>query len=613
MNRPNRKIVLSFLILIFVSANSFSQGMQQLVPAKHWIYDALSMLYSETASTSLTANAPLSIAELTMYFSEISYERLSSSGKELYRQVADFFDNRKDLFLSDSVYTGLNIAVSPGVLYKSNDQIKWSFGTDYTGNGENSTISTKLKESFAAAAASTSSDSISYDTGIDYGAASSFSGNELTTPFIAIPIYLGFSDYVFLETIPFFGKSFWGMTSARNFTNIPYTADDFEFLWPQIAYGSIGKSFGNWGINLNIAKEGLQIGKTQTGSIIYNSTFETDCYTQLNIYSPKIKYNLDAIQISRNKFMYLHNLEIRPIKWFKGGMVEGTLINAPFELRFLNPLMIMHSFGAWDEYMSAEEKTYYGEAHVCAYIGFYADVTPCKYLRIYGLYAQNEIQIPAERKSETGRAMPDSLGGQLGFELTIPGNDNGWWLGTLEGIYTTPFLYIKHGAEWSLYRERYNMQSNGKLPICSWIGTPFGPDCVGLQARIGYSVPQKWNAEINYLFVAHGTNSFGLLDNTVTIDGKTYYAYYPSVLYKLNQEGKGGLTAQEAEQLAQSYQLTGIIQYTNQIVLKSSYSIDDHLTLNGHAAYTFIFNNKNQQGIFEQGFELSLALTYSVF
>ena len=55
------------------------------------------------------------------------------------------------------------------------------------------------------------------------------------------------------------------------------------------------------------------------------------------------------------------------------------------------------------------------------------------------MYAQNEIQSEIEKSSFNGNAMPDSLGGQLGMELTIPDNrHNGWWIVTLEGIYTTP-------------------------------------------------------------------------------------------------------------------------------------------------------------------------------
>ena len=381
-------------------------------------------------------------------------------------------------------------------------------------------------------------------------------------------------------------------------------------MWPRTAYGSFGRTFSDWGVNFNVARTGLQIGKTQTGSIIYNSTFETDCYFQLNLYSPRLKYNLDVVQISSNKYMYLHSIETRPFFDFvRINVVEGTLIQQPFELRFLNPLMIMHSFSAWEDYSDVMEKRIYGESHVAAYMGIQVEAIPVKNMRLYLLYAQNEIQSEIEKSSFNGNAMPDSLGGQLGMELTIPDNrHNGWWIGTFEGIYTTPYLYLKQGKDWSLYSERYNMQSDSDYPICSWIGTPFGPDALGFQARIGYSKIRKWNAEIDYLFVAHGTNSFGLFDNTVEINGETYYAYYPSVLYRL-----GLLGYADAANVARDYKLTGTIQYTNQVTLKGAYVINKHLELNGQGIYSFIFNNKNEPGDFQHGFEFSVALEYTVF
>ena len=178
----------------------------------------------------------------------------------------------------------------------------------------------------------------------------------------------------------------------------------------------------------------------------------------------------------------------------------------------------------------------------------------------------------------------------------------------MEGIYTTPFCYIKQGADWSLYSTRNDMQSNSSVPLCSWIGSPFGPDAIGFQTRIGYSQISKWNAELDYLFLAHGTNSFGLFNNTIEIDGKKYYAYYPSVLRKM-----GLITDEEAENIARTYVLTGSVQFTNRITAKASYNITQHMNLSGRATYSFIFNNKNEEGNFAHGFEGCLMFEYKLF
>lgn len=601
------------LLFIFCSPCIFPNiyGAQQLIPAGHWVYDALFRLNSEAGHISFGTDAPLTAAELKMYFDEIPYERLSGTGKRLYDKSYEYFKKRVFAFHAGDAFAAFNLNLNPLLMSKTSSDIDWTFATDYTGHIKSNGIVQEAKDRLNFGTGTYSKYSYSSENielnSRDYGAASSFL-SPLSRPFAEIPIYMGFGDNIILESIPMFGKSFWGMSRDSAFTNLTYTPDDVEFLWPRTANVSAGKSFDSWGVNVNAARHGLQRGRTLTGSIIYNSTFETDFYAQINLYCKNFKYNMDIAEINKNKYIYLHTIESRFFKFIKIGVTEGMLIQQPFELRFLNPLMIMHSFGAWDDYLTPEEDKYYGEAHVAAYMGIHVDVTPVKYLRLYFLYAQNEIQSPAEKKSTSGKVLPDSLGAQLGAELNIPDKTGGWWQAAVEGLYTSPFLYIKQGADWSLYSCRYDMQDNTSIPICSWIGSPLGPDCIGAAAKLEYSVPQKWTAGLNYLFVAHGTNSFGIFNNTVTVGGKTYYAYYPSVLRKLKLKDDDELIA-----MARTFALTGTVQYTNRIGLKGSYTLNSHFNMQGEAVYSFIFNNKNENGRFAHGLQFSLALNYNIF
>ena len=583
------KKICTLCVLLSISHFCFAQihSSQQLIPSEHWIYDALYMLNSESGRISLADNAPLPVSEIKMYMADIDYDALSDSGKKLYEKAQAFLKRDAFSLKYGDVAFGFNMIAKPSLMYKSTGDIDWTFATDYTGHAGPK----------------------------PYGAASSFIGSDASDPFITVPLYLTFGNAFVIETDPCFAKSFWGMSNDGNFTNLPYDFNDFDFLWPRNAYGSAGAYFNKWGVNVNIAHEGMRIGKTQTGSIIYNSTFETDAYVQFNLYSPHIRYGMNVVEIARDKFLYTHRIEAAPFKWIRAGVIEGTLVSRPFEFRFLNPLMIMHSFGAWTEYISPEDDPYYGEAHVCAYMGIDFDIVPCKNVRIYGLYAQNEIQSAIELESETGKTFPDSFGVQLGVELTFPESGGGYWIATTEAVYTTPFCYVKQGAEWSLYRERFNMQDNCNIPICSWIGTPFGPDCIGAQARVGYVQPGKWSADFEYLFVAHGTNSFGLFGNEIDVGGgKKYYSYYPSVLYKIYKKkgGTQGLSASDAASLARTHRLTGIVQYTNCITLKGNYILNKHFQFGAQTSYSFVFNNKNVSGSFAHGIELSLSCTYTM-
>jgi hypothetical protein len=98
---------------------------------------------------------------------------------------------------------------------------------------------------------------------------------------------------------------------------------------------------------------------------------------------------------------------------------EGVYLNAPLELRFLNPLMIMHQYASWEEYGYTRHDDY-GAGKVCSYLCFMLDYTICDNLRFYALYSQNEIQLPGEKYiNKAGALLPDSLGFQSGLELKV--------------------------------------------------------------------------------------------------------------------------------------------------------------------------------------------------
>ena len=92
--------------------------------------------------------------------------------------------------------------------------------------------------------------------------------------------------------------------------------DEIEFHIPDYAIGTAGVYFDNWGFDLKAGHTGLTIGNTATGSIIYNNTFETDGYVQLNVFNHYAKYNMNLVQIAVDKYLYLHEISVRLFKKF---------------------------------------------------------------------------------------------------------------------------------------------------------------------------------------------------------------------------------------------------------------------------------------------------------
>ena len=595
-----RNIFLSVLIFIFLAvpaAFAETYSANQLIPAGHWLYDALYELYGENSKAFLLDSAPLSVNEIRQSVDYIEYDRLSDSGKALYNRINEYLDEKKLTFNMKPVKVGVNFNFHPSAVYKSNDEIKWSFANDFSGKEEG------------------------------YGAASGYYENFLTSPFIRIPLYIDFADVVVIDCQASISKNFWSMSTPDYFTNnLLLNGSDFEFSWPINANASTGYVFKDGiaeglAINFHVARTGLQYGHTQTGSIIYNNTFQTDFYTQLRLSGQKLKYEMMVAEVDHTKFLYTHQIDFTVWDWLKLGVLEGTLLHEPFELRYLNPLMIMHSFASWTEYADDFEKEYYGEGHVCAYMGIKFDLVPCRNLRIYGLFSQTEVQPPTELGSPEANSLPDGLGFQLGADFTHADKHGGIWKYNLEGVYTNPYLYVKHGADWSMYRTMDIMNHSAEGPVCSWIGTPFGPDAFGGQFTVEYKQLDKWKAGASYLFMAHGENSFGMFSKKTTVPddaekyaGREYYYYYPAVQYRIGKDGLyGGLSAEDSEAAARSWNLTGTVQYTNRLGLFSFYRFNSHFMIEGQAIYNIIYNNKNISGNLQHGVELGLAGTYYLF
>lgn len=578
--------ILIFLLLPF-TAHSETYGKNQLIPAEHWIYDAMYMIYNDSASVFVMDSAPLSVQEIRLFLSAVDYEDLNDSCKRLYDRMNEYLDEKKWTFDFEPVKLGFNFNFHPSAAVKTNKEIDWSFASDYAGNSGG------------------------------YGAGSDYYENFLTSPFLRIPLYIDFGDIAIIDCQASIAKNFWGLSEGQIFSNNIITkGNDFDFCWPINANASTGYIFNNGlSVNFHVARQGLQYGHTQTGSLIYNDTFSTDFYAQLRLAGKKLKYEISVAEVDHTKFLYMHQVDFSPWKWLKLGVLEGTLLNEPFEIRYFNPLMIMHSFASWTEYADDLEKKYYGEGHVCAYMGIKFDLVPCKNLRFYGLFAQTEVQPPTELGSPQANAIPDGMGFQLGAEFQHGNSYGGMFKYVLEGIYTNPYLYVKHDPAWSLYRGSEIMNRGAEGPVGSWIGSPFGPDAFGGQLSVEYKQLDKWEAGAAYLLMAHGENTFGMFNSkkVPTPEGREFYDYYPASYYRIHEDDASEEQLAANEEKARSWKLTGNVQYTNRLTLKGSCKINEHFKLEGQAIYNIIFNNHNKTGNHQQGLELGVAGTYSLF
>ena len=226
------------------------------------------------------------------------------------------------------------------------------------------------------------------------------------------------------------------------------------------------------------------------------------------------------------------------------------------------------------------------------------------------MYSQNEIQSSVELNNDEDYSIPDSYAYQLGVEVTAPLYE-GYLTGTLEGVYTTPFCYVKQTKAASLARIREeDADSFGLGKIASWIGSPFGPDAIGGLFSAEYDCPMKFKAGLSYLFVAHGANSVGLFGKKNPRHKELEY-YYPQAIYL--QDKEDGINSAEKTRAMRTLALTDTVQYTNRLSLSGQYYFMKNLSAEAMGAYTFVFNNKARSGEFAHGLEFTLSARYSLF
>ena len=551
-----------FVLVFFIFAKSGNNT--QIIKSGEWIYDAFDILNAESGETFFTQNQPMIVGELKLYLSKIDYDKLSSAGKKLYAKIENFLYSKDDFLPNEELRFFINLKVAPEFYIKPNNDISYSF--DYC----------------------------------------------LQNRLLEIPVIFGFSDFITIQSDFFIGKNYSSMQSAQSFSNIPFNFDQIEFYFPRFAYGSTGKAFDNWGFSFHVGKEGLQFGNSKLGSIVYNKTFETDFYSDLSFYTERLKYSLRLGQLNNNTFLYFHELDVRPFKNFRFSMIEGSLLNSNFQLRYLNPFMLMHQFSSWTDNFSnttKNENDYYGESHFCAYLAFTVEFTPFKNFRIYGLYAQNEILDLGGSKTDKSLSVPDSLGGQLGIEYNFLLPNDAYLRANLEAVYTSPYLYVKHSPQWSLFRSRTSPNMQGSVD--SWIGSPFGPDCFAIQISSQYLPVLNWDVSIGYLFKIHGENNsknlFKQYDEELGI-----YTYYPSVKYEIAEKNGNTQECINARDKGRNMWMSGIPEYTHSIIIKGNCSSFKYFDFYAQLIYSFIFNCNNVKNNFQNGIEFSIGGKYSI-
>lgn len=558
MHKFNKKRIDIFFVASVLAFASFPlhavpRSAQELVPCGSWVYDAVTAVSIEQGTVNFADNAPLTIQQIKTYLSEVDYGSLSEPGKDEYDAINSFCKEKNFSFNSGLLSVGLEPSVNMEAFWKSNDSIDWIYDR--------------------------------YNR----------------QPFLDAPAVFSCGDY-FTMSCDLALQQNKGMSLENgNYTNIPLNTDQADVNFPSSAYFSTGaKITDDTGVSFQLGLGPRSVGRTLTGSVILSDYMTGTSWGQLTAYSQNLRYTASVTQFNVDKYLYLHELDARFFKKVSVTVMEGMLVYAPLELRYLNPWTIYHGMAPWRDYEDTKSDS---ESHTCAYMCFKLSYVPVDGVRIYGLFAQDQYQTEFEMKNWPDNDTPNGLGGQLGTELYIPCGE-GYVHACLEGYYADPYLYIKEDPNWSLVRT-YSENINGKNIFYEWVGSPFGPDTIAGELSVGYEVPQKFSVDAKYLYMCRGEMSGTSVFNedywggqkTATLEsGTDGYA-----AWAFNKSGKRKDTTP-----------TGTPEYVNRISVKGTWNYKKWLTVALQPGYVIIFNHNHAEGETAYGFEAALSVRVSL-
>jgi hypothetical protein len=458
--RQMRLIILFLLWVISNVPEIAALPAQKIVYPGDWLYEALAVLSQEQGIVFFSDSA-VTAGQIERILTEVNEETLSPGGKVLYDRIRAALQASPRLSLQlDALSVDADPALQPEFYFKTSAETNWIYNY------------------------------------------------YQRQPFFVLPVSLSIGPYITAEMVPFIGQNEYAATLHNNYFNIPHDTSQFDLHFPKRAYLSAGLPFGKAsGVHFAMGIGDNFFGRTQTGSVILSDTLEKVNYARLSLFSPYIKYTVEVTQYGADKYQYMHYLQMRPHKTVSLSFIEGVMVNAPLELRYLNPLMIYHGYEAWktyDDYNNEEDKVDpTGGSRIGSYFGVKAEYQPVKHLRLYGLFAMTQFQLGIERRKWKEDLTPNALAFQWGSEVSLP-LDQGYWLFGVEGVYTYPYMYVLYHKDWSFYKEYPEVE---KITVRSWTGTPFGPDSIAGALWAGYHSFARWSWGFSFVFAAQGERS----------------------------------------------------------------------------------------------------------
>lgn len=402
------------------------------------------------------------------------------------------------------------------------------------------------------------------------------------------------------------GKLFWqdyaagviDMQFTRQWTNEDYNKS-FYISIPDLIKHDERMPWNEY-ISLGYKQLNVFCGRTRfsAGNGIINNAFMGDNFlfeegAKLSLINPKFSYDLTLLTFdpepgpgSINSYDFHnpdlivsnHRFSVNVFDLFTFNLYEAMLEygNNAFNIRMLNPFMIMHNYASWA----------FGNNNNLFGVELSANLGRGYELNIQTMFDQIQGTDEIERDIDTDMLPPNS--GALIINLVHSGlYKNGFLNCWIEGVYTSPGCYIKERypkfhEEYSWYQVDWLFGADTDIEKqFNYLGYKYGPNCIGLNIGASYFTGKaSIEAGLDYHFT--GTYRKGDYINT---EKQYFYKLFPYCI----GEGK-------------------VFEHDIVAGIKATYNVIPGISVNGSAAYLHFINFGNRNGENFSDFQVSFGL-----
>lgn len=316
-------------------------------------------------------------------------------------------------------------------------------------------------------------------------------------------------DLDFRKNYPIFRgyESTYETVNPDPWSNIPGDLRETDIQFP--FHALLSAAGRGWSVVFGRSRIGWGLG--HTGSLLLSDHVDYHDFLMASVTGGLASFRalyldlepwLDGGGTDPERLYLARRIELRPARWFTLTASEALVFHGkPIELRYLNPLMVLHSWFIPD----------YGNSM----INLEASVRPVSGLELYAHLAIDQLQSKLEEERAYAADEPEALGYLAGARYVAPLPGAASWLtfGT-EWVFLDPWMYIGRSVMGSFtYRRRVQAENvlpaGTKIIVEKSLGYPAGPDYYGITGFAQLEIGECVSLSLDAGYYAAGENAVG--------------------------------------------------------------------------------------------------------